>query len=156
MRAVVQRVRWARVRVGNEVVGEIGPGFMTLLGVGHNDSETQAHWLIKKILNLRVFEDSSGKMNRSLLDVGGAHLIVSQFTLYADCTQGNRPGFSEAARPELARGLYEYALRLSSDLGVKTASGRFQAEMEVEILNDGPVTFFLETPASSDAKSGVS
>ena len=152
MRALIQRVRSARVRVGDEVVGEIGPGILTFLGVGQADSETELKWLIRKILNLRIFEDEAGKMNRSLLDVQGGHLIVSQFTLYGDCSQGNRPGFSEAARPELARSLYENALKLSREAGISTQGGRFQAEMQVELVNDGPATFFLETPSNRSAK----
>jgi len=146
MRALIQRVRQANVQVGDETVGEIGQGILTFLGVGQNDTFEQVDWMIRKILALRIFEDAEGKMNRSLRDVSGAHLIVSQFTLYGDCSQGNRPGFSEAARPERARELYDYALKLSREAGVQTAGGKFQADMQVELINDGPVTFWLETP----------
>ena len=146
MRALVQRVSRASVRVGEETVGEIGHGLLTLLGVGEGDGPAQVEWMMKKILALRVFEDQSGKMNLSVRDVGGSHLIVSQFTLYADCTKGNRPSFVSAAKPEKARSLYEHALKVSADSGIPTAGGRFQAEMQVSLRNEGPVTLWLETP----------
>jgi len=152
MRALIQRVRSARVRVGEETVGEIGPGLLTFLGVGQQDSSKEVQWLIRKVLSLRIFEDDSGKMNRSLVDIQGEHLIVSQFTLYGDCSQGNRPGFSAAARPERAQPLYDEAIQMSRAAGVRTQTGRFQAEMHVELTNDGPVTFFLETPQESPTK----
>jgi D-tyrosyl-tRNA(Tyr) deacylase len=152
MRALIQRVRSGRVKVGDEVVGEIGPGILTFLGVGQLDSKTEAEWLIRKILSLRIFEDEKGKMNRSLLEIQAEHLIVSQFTLYADCSQGNRPGFSAAARPDHAQSLYQHAIQLSQSAGIRTATGRFQAEMHIELINDGPVTFFLETPLPSTEK----
>jgi D-tyrosyl-tRNA(Tyr) deacylase len=144
MRALIQRVRWAKVHVDQELVGEIGPGILTFLGVGKGDDESKLEGLLGKILKLRVFEDENGKMNRSLQDVGGSHLVVSQFTLYGDCSQGNRPSFVEAAPPEVARALYERALLLSEAAGVRTAGGRFQADMKVSLENDGPVTFWLE------------
>lgn len=146
MRALIQRVLSASVTVDGEVVGQIGGGLLTLLGVGEKDSQADVDWMIRKILALRVFEDPSGKMNLSLRDVGGEHLIVSQFTLYGDCTKGNRPSFIAAARPEQAKMLYEHALKLSAESGIRTAGGRFQADMKVALVNDGPVTLWLETP----------
>ncbi len=148
MRALVQRVKWAKVHVEGECVGEIGPGLLTLLGVGKADQQGDLDWVLSKILGLRVFEDSAGKMNLSIRDVGGEHLIVSQFTLYADTSKGNRPGFSEAASPAEAKLLYEKALEISRAQGVRTAGGRFQAHMEVSLLNDGPVTLWIESPRS--------
>jgi D-tyrosyl-tRNA(Tyr) deacylase len=156
MRALVQRVSSAKVRVGEEIVGEIGPGLLTFLGVAHSDTETDLDWLIGKISRLRVFEDSDGKMNLSVLQVGGAHLIVSQFTLYGDTSKGNRPSFVGAANPEKARALYSLAIEKSRKLGLKTESGQFQAEMKVELVNDGPVTFWLESPPSGVVSEGVS
>lgn len=144
MRALVQRVKWARVVVDGEVVGEIGPGILTLLGVGAHDSETDAINLMCKIAKLRIFEDAHGKMNLSLLDQSYSHLIVSQFTLYGDTSKGNRPSFIDAGKPELANALYEKSIEVSRGLGIKTEGGRFQAHMEVSLLNDGPVTFWLE------------
>jgi D-tyrosyl-tRNA(Tyr) deacylase len=127
-------------------VGEIGPGLLTLLGIRQGDTEREADWLIKKIVGLRIFEDDAGKMNRSLIDTGGQHLIVSQFTLWADASKGNRPSFIEAARPETALPLYEKAVTLSRELGVPTSQGRFQASMVVSLENDGPVTILLDSP----------
>ena len=144
MRALIQRVKWARVHVDGTCVGEIGPGILTFLGVGQGDTEKELDWTLTKILNLRIFEDETGKMNLSLLDVKGEHLIVSQFTLYGDTRKGNRPGFSAAAPPAEAAKLYEKALELSRAKGVKTAGGKFQAHMEVSLLNDGPVTLWIE------------
>lgn len=146
MRAVVQRVLEASVDVEGEIVSRIGPGLLTLLGVREGDSEREVEWLMKKIAALRIFEDEAGKMNRSILDVGGEHLIVSQFTLWGDARKGNRPSFIEAARPEDARKLYERALSSSEGLGLKTRGGRFQAHMRVSLVNDGPVTLLLDTP----------
>lgn len=145
MRAVVQRVKSASVVVEGETVGSIGPGILTLLGVRSTDTEADVDRLMKKISALRIFEDENGKMNKSLLDVGGAHLIVSQFTLWGDASKGNRPSFIEAARPEIAKPLYERALKQSAALGLPTQGGRFQAHMEVSLVNDGPVTLLLDS-----------
>lgn len=146
MRAVIQRVRHAEVVVDGEIVGKIGPGILTLLGVAQGDTEKDLDWIISKISKLRVFEDDQGKMNRSILDVGGEHLIVSQFTLYADASKGNRPSFGDAAPPAIAEPLYQKALAMSAALGIRTEGGRFQADMKVSLLNDGPVTLLLESP----------
>ncbi len=145
MRAVVQRVKRASVTVDGAVVGTIEMGVLTLLGVRASDTEADVDRLMKKISNLRIFEDESGKMNKSLLDVGGSHLIVSQFTLWGDASKGNRPSFIEAARPEHAKPLYERALKQSAELGLPTQGGQFQAHMEVSLINDGPVTLLLES-----------
>lgn len=145
MRFLVQRVKSASVVVEGEKISSIGPGLLTLVGIKKRDTEKELEKGISKILKLRVFEDADGKMNRSLADIQGEHLIVSQFTLYASLEQGNRPGFSEAASPAEAKILYEKALQLSQKLGVKTAGGQFQAHMEVSLINDGPVTLWLET-----------
>jgi D-tyrosyl-tRNA(Tyr) deacylase len=146
MRAVVQRVKEAEVRVDGEVVGRIERGLLTLLGVGKGDTDADLEKLIRKIVKLRIFEDSAGKMNLGLSEVGGSHLIVSQFTLYGDCSQGNRPSFMDAGAPEEAKRLYERALELSAGHGVPTQGGRFQADMKVSLVNDGPVTLILESP----------
>ena len=145
MRAVVQRVTRASVVVDGVVVGAIGRGFVILLGVTHGDREVQAAWMANKIAGLRVFEDDEGKMNRSLLDVGGSALVVSQFTLYGDCRRGRRPSFTDAARPEIAEPLCDRFVELLRQAGVRQVeSGVFGAHMEVEIHNDGPVTLILE------------
>lgn len=145
MKAVVQRVSRASVTVDGQVVGQIGHGLVILLGITHGDGETQAEWLAQKIANLRIFEDDQGKMNRSLLDVGGGALVVSQFTLYGDCRRGNRPGFTDAAPPALADPLYQHFAALLARTGVSPVqTGVFGAHMLVEIHNDGPVTLILE------------
>jgi D-tyrosyl-tRNA(Tyr) deacylase len=149
MKAVVQRVKRARVIVGGEVVGDIGAGLLTFLGVAGGDDEADLDGLLGKILKLRIFEDGEGKMNRSLVDVGGGHLIVSQFTLLADTRKGNRPSFMEAAPPEEAERLYQRALEKSREAGIPTAGGRFRAEMQVELVNDGPVTILFDTRSES-------
>lgn len=146
MRAVVQRVTHGRVRVGDEVAGEIGRGYVVLLGVHAGDTEAQARMLAEKVAHLRIFGDEDGKMNRSLLDVGGAVLSVSQFTLYGNTEKGRRPSFIDAAPPERAEALYEVFNDRLRSLGVPVATGRFRALMTVEIHNDGPVTLMLETP----------
>lgn len=145
MRALIQRVKSAQVAVAGQGVGQIGPGILTLLGIGPGDDEAKLEWLMGKILRLRIFEDEQGKMNRSLQDIQGGHLIVSQFTLYGDCTKGNRPSFVGAAPPAVAEPLYRRALELSQAAGIHTEGGRFGAHMEVSLLNDGPVTLWLET-----------
>jgi len=145
MRAVVQRVLRAAVSVGGECVSQIGPGLCVLLGVGEGDAEGDADWLADKLVNLRIFEDGEGRMNRSLLDVGGAALLVSQFTLYGDCRKGRRPSFAGAAAPEEGRRLYEHFVHRVRSFGVETSCGVFGAHMEVSLLNDGPVTLILDT-----------
>ena len=144
MRAVVQRVTKGRVRVEGETVGEIGPGFVVLLGIGREDTRADAQYLAEKVVNLRVFEDEEGKMNLSLLDVGGEILAISQFTLYGDCRKGRRPSFT-AAVPEEARALYEGFVQEVAGYGLRVATGQFQAHMLVEIHNDGPVTLLLDS-----------
>lgn len=145
MRAVVQRVGRASVTVGDEVVGAIGRGFLVLLGVTHGDAEADAEQLAEKIVGLRVFEDAAGKMNLSLAEIGGACLVVSQFTLYGDCRKGRRPSFVDAAGPEQAARLYEQFATAVRDRGITTATGRFRETMAVELLNDGPVTLLLDS-----------
>jgi D-aminoacyl-tRNA deacylase len=144
MKAVVQRVSRARVRVGEEVGGEIGPGFCVLLGVARGDDAATASRLAEKVARLRVFGNEEGRFDRSLLDVGGAALVVSQFTLIADTAKGNRPSFSDAARPDEAEPLYVAFCDALRALGVDVATGRFGARMELELVNDGPVTISLE------------
>ena len=146
MRAVVQRVGSASVDSEGVRTGAIGAGFCVLLGVTHTDTEADAKWLAEKIAGLRVFEDGEGKLNRSLLDVGGEMLVVSQFTLYGDCRRGKRPSFSEAARPELANGLYEKFVEYVKQTGVPVQTGVFQTMMAVSLVNDGPVTLIIDTP----------
>ncbi len=147
MRVVLQRVTEARVTVGDEVVGEIGPGWLALVGVAPADAPTDAAYLADRVAGLRAFADGAGKMNRSVLDVpGAAVLAVSNFTLYADCTKGRRPGFTGAAPPAVAEPLYEAFLNGLRLRGVPAASGRFGADMRVELANDGPVTFVLDSP----------
>lgn len=143
MRAVCQRVSEARVRVDGRVVGEIGAGLCVLLGVAADDVEAEAERLARKIAALRVFPDEAGRFDRSLLDVGGGALVVSQFTLLADTSRGNRPSFTEAARPERAEPLYEAFCREVRGAGVHVATGVFGAKMDVELVNDGPVTIVL-------------
>jgi D-aminoacyl-tRNA deacylase len=144
MRAVVQRVTRARVRVGDTVAGAIGPGLAILLGVGREDGEAEADRLAGRIARLRVFPDAEGRFDRSLLDTGGAALVVSQFTLYGDTSRGNRPSFTEAAPPELAEPLYERVCERLAHEGVRSVErGSFGAHMELELVNDGPVTIIL-------------
>jgi len=145
MRVVVQKVKRASVRVGEETVGEIGKGILVLLGISREDSETEAVYLLEKTINLRIFEDENGKMNLSLLDAEGALLVVSQFTLYGDARKGRRPSFSEAAAPEKANQLYEFFVTEARKKINKVETGRFQAMMDVELVNDGPVTILLDT-----------
>ena len=147
MKAVIQRVKNAEVIVDGTSVAQINRGILTLLGIARGDTETETQKLIKKICELRIFEDETGKMNLSLLDIHGEHLIVSQFTLAADCNTGRRPSFTIAERPEQAQLLYGRAVALSRELGISTASGIFQANMQISLINDGPATFVLEAKA---------
>lgn len=148
MRAVVQRVSRAKVSVRGETSGEIGRGLLVLLGVAREDSESEADHLAKKIAGLRIFEDEHGKMNRSVAEIGGALLVVSQFTLYGDARKGKRPSFDAAAPPEVARHLYQRFIDDIKTLGIPCQSGRFQEDMQVELLNDGPVTILLDSSKS--------
>ena len=145
MRAVVQRVKRAAVRVNGGVVGSIGPGLLVLVGIGKTDSDTDLQNLAEKIVNLRVFEDEHGKMNRSLLERGGQVLCVSQFTLYGDCRKGRRPSYDQAAGPDTAQRLYGDFVKVLRSFGIVVATGQFQAMMEVELVNDGPVTLLLDS-----------
>jgi D-tyrosyl-tRNA(Tyr) deacylase len=145
MRAVVQRVTDARVEVAGEPVGEIGAGLLVLLGIARDDTRDDADYLADKTLNLRVFDDDQGKMNRSLLESGGAMLVVSQFTLYGDVRRGRRPSYSDAAEPEKANQLYEYFVERVRSFGVRVETGIFQAMMKVSLTNDGPVTILLDS-----------
>ena len=145
MRAVVQRVKQSSVKAGNEIVGQIGRGLLVLLGVAKDDTAKDADFLVNKIINLRIFEDQDGKMNRSLLETGGELLAVSQFTLLADCRKGRRPSFVEAAQPQKATDLYTKFVDLVREKGVKVQTGRFRAMMEVALINDGPVTVIIES-----------
>jgi D-tyrosyl-tRNA(Tyr) deacylase len=149
MRVVLQRVKQARVQVGGETVGAIGPGLLIFLGVTHADQREDAEYLAGRIVQLRIFPDEEGRMNRSVLEAGGSLLAVSQFTLYGSCKKGRRPSFDQAAPPEQARELYEYfveCLRLSN---TRVETGVFQAEMDVSLVNDGPVTFILDSARNS-------
>lgn len=145
MRAVLQRVAEARVTVDGETIGDIEGGLLVLLGVEQGDSEQDAAYLAKKTAELRLFEDAEGKMNLSVEETGGQILVVSQFTLAADCRKGRRPGFSGAAAPEIANGLYLQYVELLRQQGLTVATGRFQAMMQVHLINDGPVTFLLDS-----------
>lgn len=145
MRGVVQRVSRAKVTVDGEVTGEIGRGILLLLGVAVTDTEKEADYLVEKTLNLRIFEDADDKMNLSLLDIGGELLVVSQFTLYGDTRKGRRPSFINAAPPERANALYEYFVAEAGKQIRKVATGKFQAMMDVELVNDGPVTILIDS-----------
>ena len=145
MRAVVQRVRHARVVVGGEVVGAIGPGLLILLGIAPTDTAEHARWLAGKVVGLRIFSDPDGKMDLGVQDVGGAVLVVSQFTLYGDCRKGRRPSFLDAALPEQAVPLYEAFVAALRAEGVRVETGRFGAMMQVELVNDGPVTLIIDS-----------
>jgi D-aminoacyl-tRNA deacylase len=145
MRACIQRVQRAAVTVNGEPCGRIGLGILVLLGVAPDDSEPDARWLAEKISGLRIFEDGQQKMNRSLADVGGAMLVVSQFTLLGDCRHGRRPDFTAAAPPEQAERLYEVFIAAVAKQGIPVATGRFRAHMQVELVNDGPVTLIVES-----------
>ena len=145
MRAVVQRVSRARVSVNGEITGEIGLGLLVLLGVGAGDARTEADYLVDKAIGLRIFEDAGGKMNLSVAEVAGALLVVSQFTLYGDARRGKRPSFDAAAPPEQARQLYEYFVERVRAAGLRCETGRFQEMMQVELVNEGPVTILLDS-----------
>ena len=151
MRAVLTRVKSASVSIDGNTVGSIGQGFLILLGVGPEDTEEKCRYLAEKALGLRVFEDENGKMNRSLDDVGGQVLVVSQFTLYGNCRKGRRPSFTEAAGPELGNRLYERFLELCAELGYPPQHGQFGADMQVTSVNDGPVTLILDTDQLMDS-----
>jgi len=154
VRALVQRVRFARVDVGGRAVAEIGPGLLIFLGVGHDDSEGEADALAAKIAKLRIFSDAAGKMNLSVKDAGNAALVVSQFTLYADTSRGNRPSYTDAAPPTSAEALYSYFAETLKAQGLSVATGVFGADMQVSLINDGPVTVWLEQrPPYSSATS---
>jgi len=145
MRIVLQRVKSASVDVSGETVGQIGSGLLILLGIARTDSQQDADYLADKIIHLRVFPDQAGRMNRSIMEIGGGLLVVSQFTLYGDCKRGRRPSFDEAAPPEKARELYEYFVNQLKSSNIMIETGVFQAEMEVHLVNDGPVTLILES-----------
>lgn len=144
MKLVVQRVKEAKVEVNEKIVGKIDTGFLILVGITHSDTKENADYLVKKACNLRVFEDENEKMNLSVKDVKGKFLIVSQFTLYADCNGGNRPSFTNAAKPEIAEELYEYFCNKCKETGIEVQKGIFGADMKVSLINDGPVTIILE------------
>ncbi len=145
MRAVVQRVSQAKVTVDGEITGKIGRGVLVLLGVGAGDTRANADYLVEKTIGLRIFEDAGGKMNLSVAEVGGALLVVSQFTLYGDARRGKRPSFDAAAPPQQARELYEYFVEKVRAAGLRCATGRFQETMQVELVNEGPVTILLDS-----------
>ena len=145
MRAVIQRVTSASVKVDGELVSEIGTGLLIFLGVAHQDTETELQYIANKVANLRIFEDADGKMNLSLLDTGGSALVVSQFTLYGDCRKGRRPSFIDAARPDVANDLYEQFISVLKEMNIPTQGGTFQAMMDVQLINDGPVTILLDS-----------
>jgi len=145
MRAVVQRVTRAKVTVGSEIVGEIEKGLVVLLGIARDDSEADAEYLAAKIVSLRIFDDEAGKMNRSVKDIDGGMLVISQFTLYGDVRRGLRPSWIEAAAPELAKPLYEFFIAQARKLLTEVASGSFRSLMQVELINDGPVTILLDS-----------
>jgi D-tyrosyl-tRNA(Tyr) deacylase len=145
VRAVVQRVSRAQVSVNGEIAGEIGPGLLVLLGVGSGDTRSDADYLADKTIGLRIFEDADGKMNLSVSETGGALLVVSQFTLYGDVRRGKRPSFDAAAPPQLAKELYEYFVEKIRSVGLRCETGRFQEMMQVELVNEGPVTILLDS-----------
>ena len=149
MKIVVQRVSQASVKIGREIVGEISKGLLLLVGIEENDEKEDTEWLSKKILDLRIFSDEEGKMNRSVKDINGEILCVSQFTLIADYKKGNRPSFIKAAKPEKAVPLFEYFKGLIKSSGLKTESGIFGADMKVSLLNDGPVTIVMDSKTKS-------
>lgn len=145
MKAVIQRVKQCSVSVGNNLISQTGPGLLVFLGVANDDESTDADYLASKIIHLRIFEDGDGKMNRSLLEAGGEMMVVSQFTLFADCRKGRRPSFVDAATPAKAKAMYEYFIFRLNDMGVRVKSGIFRAMMEVALINEGPVTIIIES-----------
>ena len=147
MRAVIQRVKESSVKAESQIIGQTGFGLLVLLGVAQGDSPSDADYLVNKITNLRIFEDTKGKMNRSLLETGGDMMAVSQFTLLADCRKGRRPSFAGAAEPELAAELYDFFVKQVRSMGITVATGRFGSMMEVALINEGPVTIILESRA---------
>jgi D-aminoacyl-tRNA deacylase len=156
MKAVIQRVTRASVEVDGVVIGRIDAGLLVLLGVAKEDSEADAQYLMDKLIGLRIFSDTEGKMNRSIIDIGGKLLIVSQFTLLGDTAKGRRPGFDRAATPERARTLYELIIGMARDRGILVETGRFGAHMRVALENDGPVTFLIDSRANYVERSQVS
>ena len=145
MRVLLQRVSEARVTSGGVITGEIGAGLLVFLGIGNDDTKADADRVAQKVIQLRIFSNTQGKMNLSLADVGGELLIVSQFTLYADVRRGNRPSYSEAARPEMAQELYEYFVGVCREKGFRVETGTFQAQMQVHLVNNGPVTIMYDS-----------
>lgn len=154
MRAVIQRVKCAAVAVDGQTVAEIGQGLLVLLGVARGDTEREAAWMADKIAHLRIFEDDAGRMNRSVQEVGGGVLVVSQFTLLGDCRRGRRPSFTEAAPPEVAERLYEEVVARLRAAGLPVGTGVFQAHMQVQLVNDGPVTILLDSPVGAEEGRG--
>lgn len=144
MRLIIQRVTHASVEVNEKVVGKTGPGVLVFVGITHSDTKKEAEWLANKLVHLRIFEDADGKINQSLMDKKGSALIISQFTLYADCKEGRRPSFIQAAPPEIANPLYEQFVEEVRKLGIPAETGIFGAEMKVSLVNDGPITILLE------------
>lgn len=144
MKVLIQRVKEASVKVDGKQISKIEKGFLVFVGITHDDTTVEADYLVKKVTNLRVFEDENGKMNLSLKDVGGKLLIVSQFTLYGNCENGNRPSFTEAAKPEEANKLYEYFCEKCKETGIEVQKGIFGADMKINLINDGPVTIMIE------------
>lgn len=144
MKLLVQRVKQAEVKVDDKIIGKIDKGCLVFVGITHNDTEKEADYLAKKLVNLRIFEDENGKMNLNVKDVVGKLLLVSQFTLYANCENGNRPSFTDAAKPDIANDLYEYFCKKCSEYEIDIQKGIFGADMKVKLINDGPVTIILE------------
>ncbi len=145
MIVLLQRIKEGKVTIGGEQISRTGPGLCLFLGVAKGDTKENADYLVEKAVNLRIFEDETGRFNRSLLEVDGEVLVVSEFTLYGDCTKGRRPSFSRAGPPQEAEMLYNYFVQKLKDLGLKVATGRFQAKMDVSLINDGPVTLILNS-----------